>query len=170
MVGRLHRVKDYPTALRAWRRVVDRRPGKTLTIVGDGPERATLEDARDRLGLTSVVRFRGEVEAASELHGARMFLSTARAEGFSRALLEALAVGVPAVCTAVGGAAELSGEGVRLVPVGDDAAVAAEVLDWLEASERLAAAGKAARQLGARYSPERCHAAYAGLYAEVTRR
>ena len=110
-VGRLHWVKDHETALRAWSAVVERRPDATLSLVGDGPERERLEALAATLGLRDRVVFHGETDPAPHLHGARVFVLSSRAEGFSRALIEALGAGVPAVCTDVGGADELAGAG-----------------------------------------------------------
>jgi len=166
-VGRLHPIKDHATALRAWRRVVAARPGATLTIVGDGPERGALEALARALRLDGAVRFRGEANPASDLYGARMFLLSSRAEGFSRAVVEALAAGLPVVATNVGGMAEIDGEAVRLAPVGDDVALAAHVLDWLDDPAALARASTAARAAAERFTPAACHRAYGDLYAEL---
>ena len=167
MIGRLHPIKDYPTALRAWRWVVDTRPEATLTIVGDGPERASLEALVGALWLESAVTFRGEGDPAPDLWGARMFLLSSRAEGFSRAVIEALAVGLPVVATDVGGMAEIDREAVRLAPVGDDVTLAAHVLAWLNDPSALARAATAARMAAQRFTPARCHSAYGDLYAEL---
>jgi glycosyltransferase involved in cell wall biosynthesis len=170
MVGRLHPVKDHRTALRAWRRVLDARPGATLTLVGGGPERAALEARARELGLAGAVRFRGDADPAPDVYGARMFLLTSRAEGFSRAVVEALAAGLPVVATDVGGMAEIGGEAVRLAPVGDDAALAAHVLAWLDDPGALARAAVAARAAADRFAPAACHRAYADLYARLAAR
>ncbi|MGH2917269.1 MAG: glycosyltransferase [Solirubrobacteraceae bacterium] len=167
MVGRVHPVKDHATALRTWRRVVDRVPSATLTIVGGGPGLRPLQRDARALGLAATVRFRGDADPAPDLAGAQLFLSTSRAEGFSRAVVEALAAGVPVVSTDVGGIAEIGGDAVRAAPVGDDAALAAHVLDWLEHPEALAGAARAARLAARRFEPARCHEAYARLYAEL---
>jgi glycosyltransferase involved in cell wall biosynthesis len=167
MVGRLHEIKDHATALRTWRRVTAQRPEARLLIVGAGPERARLEQEIERIGLRSSVVLCGYADAASYLHGARIFLSTSRAEGFSRALLEAMAGGLPAVSTAVGGAMEIASEGLKLAPIGDDAALAKHILRWLECPDQLAAASVAARATASQFSVERCHAAYAALYEEL---
>ena len=169
MVGRLHEVKDHATALRTWRRVTAEHPDARLSIVGTGPERERLEHEIDRAGLRASVVLRGYADPAPHLQGARMFLSTSRAEGFSRALLEAMAGGLPAVSTAVGGATEIAGDGVRLAPAHDDAGLARHVLGWLDHPDQLAAAGAAAREVASQFSVERCHAAYAALYEELAR-
>ncbi len=167
MVGRAHRVKDHATALRTWSRVVRRCPSATLTIVGGGSGVPDLQRAARELGLAAAVRFRGDCDPAPDLAGARLFLSTSRAEGFSRAVVEALAAGLPVVSTDVGGIAELGGEAVRVAAIGDDAGLAAHVLGWLEDPAQLARAADGARRTAERFAPAACHAAYARLYAEV---
>ncbi len=167
MVGRAHAVKDHATALRTWRRVVDERPSATLTIVGGGPGLSALERQARELGLGTAVSFRGETDPAPDLAGAQLFLSTSRAEGFSRAVIEALAANLPVVSTDVGGVAEIRGEAVRAAPVGDDAALAAHVLAWLDDPAALTAAARAAGDVARRFAPAACHEAYARLYAEV---
>jgi glycosyltransferase involved in cell wall biosynthesis len=170
MVGRLHPVKDQATALRAWRRVVAARPDATLTIVGDGPERGALEALARDLGLNGAVTFRGNVNPAPDLLGARIFLLSSRSEGFSRAVIEALAAGLPVVGTDVGGMAEIGAAAVRLAPVGDDATLAAQVLRWLDDPDGLAEATRAASAAAARFDPAACHRAYADLYTELAGR
>jgi glycosyltransferase involved in cell wall biosynthesis len=167
MVGRAHPVKDHLTALRTWARVTQRRPAATLTIVGGGPGLDAVRCAARELGLGAVVCFRGEADPAPDLAGAQIFLSTSRAEGFSRAVVEALAAGVPVVSTAVGGIDELRGDGVRVAAVGDDEALAAHILGWLEDPAALLAAADAARRTAERFTPSACHAAYARLYDEL---
>jgi glycosyltransferase involved in cell wall biosynthesis len=166
-VGRLHPVKDHATALRAWRRVIEARPEATLAIVGSGPERAALETLAQELSLNGAVRFRGEQNPAADFYGARMFLLSSRSEGFSRAVLEALAAGLPVVSTEVGGMSELNPEAVRLAPIGDDAKLAAHVLAWLDDPDALASAAAAAQAEAERFDPAACHRAYADLYEEL---
>jgi glycosyltransferase involved in cell wall biosynthesis len=167
MVGRLYPVKDHATALRAWRRVVTARPDATLTIVGDGRERERLETLARNLGLADAVRFRGDAAPGADLYGARMFLLTSRSEGFSRAVVEALAAGLPVVATEVGGMAEIDAEAVRLAAVGDDAGLAAHVLAWLKDPDALGRAATAAGAAASRFDPATCHRAYADLYTEL---
>jgi glycosyltransferase involved in cell wall biosynthesis len=167
VVGRLHPVKDHPTALRAWRSVVTQRPDATLSFVGDGPERAALGDLARSLGVADRVSFHGDTEPAPHLYGARIFVLPSRAEGFSRALIEALGAGLPAVCTDVGGVDELPATAVRRVPVGDHEAMGRAILDLLGDEEGRARAAAAARATAERYAPETCHATYADLYAQV---
>jgi glycosyltransferase involved in cell wall biosynthesis/O-antigen ligase len=167
IVGRLHPVKDHVTALRAWQRVVAVRPEATLAIVGGGPRRRALGRLAHELRLDGAVNFRGETDPGPDLCGARMFLLSSQGEGFSRAVIEALAAGLPVVATDVGGMTELRGEAVRVVPIGDHAALAAHVLAWLDDPDALAHAALAARTAADGFMPATCHLAYAHLYAEL---
>ncbi|MDH7637381.1 glycosyltransferase [Sphingomonas oryzagri] len=73
----------------------------TLTIVGDGPDRARLEALSLRLGLAGRVRFVGFVaDIAPYLTDADLFLLPSRFEGYPAVLIEALAAGLPVVATA----------------------------------------------------------------------
>jgi phosphatidylinositol alpha-1,6-mannosyltransferase len=83
----------------------------SLDIVGDGRRRRLLEKRAMAEGLTSSVRFAGRLpgpEAVREkLRTADVFVLPSRTEGLPRALLEAMAVGLPCVATKVGGVPEL---------------------------------------------------------------
>jgi glycosyltransferase involved in cell wall biosynthesis len=119
IVGRLDPVKDHAALLRATRRVVDLMPGFRLDIVGDGPCRRDLEALCDALGLTGQVTFHGyHANVAPFLSAADFFVLSSISEGVSLALLEAMATGLPAVVTDVGGNREVvvPGETGYLVP------------------------------------------------------
>ena len=80
------------------------------TIVGDGVRRAALERMAATQGLGSRVRFVGAVPAnavAGFLRAADLFVLPSRTEGMPRAMIEAMAVGLPCLATPVGGVPEL---------------------------------------------------------------
>ena len=99
----------------------------TLTIVGDGQHRAALEAQAQALGMTAHVRFAGQVtagpEVRRELDTADLFVLASRQEGLPRAMIEAMARGIPCVGTRVGGIPELL-PAERIVPAGDVDALA----------------------------------------------
>ncbi len=101
-------------------------------IAGDGELRAEAERLTRELGLAGVLRLLGWRRDVPELLGAMdLFLLTSRFEGLPRAVLQAMAAGVPVVATDVDGTPEVV-EHRRtglLVPAGDPAAAAAGLLE-----------------------------------------
>ena len=117
-----------------------------LTVVGDGPERAALEQRSQRLGITALVRFvgaRSAGDARTYLERADLMLFTARGEGVARAAIEALACGVPVIANWDSGAAvdivPESGPGRLTLPSPE--AIADSILD-LQADPDLLAMGR----------------------------
>lgn len=97
-------------------------PGAHLTILGDGPERNSLEALVRQCHAS--VQFQGFVDnAAAWFSGADAVVIPSRWEGMPNVALEALACGTPVIATPTsGGIAELAaatcGEGVRIAPIG----------------------------------------------------
>ena len=121
--GRLTRQKALDVALAALERV----PGARLVVVGDGPDRAALE--RRAAALDGRVDFRGALprgETLAVLAGATAAVLSSDWENLPHAAVEALALGVPVVATAVGGVPEVvrDGENGLLVAPGDVAGLA----------------------------------------------
>ncbi len=107
-VARLSAEKDFETLLRAVSHVVSCVPDFRLKIVGDGPERARLERLINELGLNEFVELMGErTDVPDLLREAGFFVSSSLTEGISLTLLEAMAVGLPVIATAVGGNPEI---------------------------------------------------------------
>jgi glycosyltransferase involved in cell wall biosynthesis len=97
------------------------------SIMGSGQESSSLRTRADALGLSDRVRWHGTIRDAVRFFPAfDVLVLTSRAEGTPVVLLEAMAVGVPIVATAVGGVPDLltHSEAV-LVPPGDPEALAA---------------------------------------------
>jgi len=134
--GRLHKVKDHRTLLRAFARLAGR-PEMRLVILGEGPERTSLEALVRELGLEGKVDMPGwEPNPFAFMIHARMFVLSSRREGLPSVLIEALACGCPVVSTdgPTGPRVILEdGRWGTLVPVGDDAALAQAMEAALEA-------------------------------------
>ena len=131
-VARLSSEKDFPTLLTAVAKVVRHVPDFRLRLVGDGPERSRLQQQSQDLHLLDYVEFLGErSDVPTLLEGAGFFVSSSLSEGISLTLLEASAVGLPIVTTAVGGNPEIVEEGQtgRLVPASDPEALAHAIID-----------------------------------------
>jgi glycosyltransferase involved in cell wall biosynthesis len=108
LVARLEPRKAVDRALRAVARV----PGTCLDIVGDGPLRAELERLSSALGLSQRVRFWGyRPDPERVVSASDAALCSSRTEGLPLNLLEAMALGRPAVAVPVGGVPEIVSDG-----------------------------------------------------------
>lgn len=169
-VGRLDPIKDQATMLRAVRLVVDRIPGFRLDVVGDGECRSDLESLRASLELYGNVEFHGyQQDVAPFLVEADFFMLSSISEGVPIALLEAMAAGLPAVATDVGGLREVvvHGETGRLVPAGSPEALAGAIRAIEEAPYAAQRMGQAARRrVEDHFSLAKVVAAYERMYVE----
>ncbi len=106
-VGRLVPIKGMDRLIRAWREVVDREKDAKLAIVGDGSEAAALKSLTARLGLRENIHFAGWADPLPYLQSAGCFVLLSRNEGMGRAVVEAMAAGLPCVVSDVCGLREL---------------------------------------------------------------
>ncbi len=123
-VGRLTRQKDLDVAIDAVASVEEAR----LVVVGDGPDRARLEQRARSSPGGERVEFVGALpreQALAVLAGSEACVISSAWENFPHAAVEALALGVPVVSTAVGGVPEIvsDGENGLLVPPGSSDAL-----------------------------------------------
>jgi glycosyltransferase involved in cell wall biosynthesis len=138
-VARLQPVKDQATLLAAFARVAAALPGARLVLVGDGAERAALEQQARGPELAGRVVFLGRrADVADILPAFDLFALSSRSEGLPLTLLEAMAAGLPCVATAVGAVSEAVTDGTTglLVPPGDPEALAAAMLRVLRDPQR----------------------------------
>lgn len=130
----------------------------TLTVVGSGPARGSLEKLAAQLGIADAVRFAGfRADARDLLPGHRAYVHTAVEESFGIALVEAMGAGLPVVAAPVGGIPELVQDGVEGLywPLDDGRAAAQTLISLLEAPERHAAMSTAALRRAEEFTPER---------------
>ena len=122
-------VKGHAVLVKAFARLVGKRPDAVLDLAGDGPLLADVERQVAEAGLSERVRFLGAVDHAQTaqwLQASDALVLPSFNEGTPLVTLEALACGKPVVGTAVGGTSEVVSDerfGL-LVPAGDDAALA----------------------------------------------
>lgn len=108
-VGNLRWQKDYSTLLDAFRYLLDQGCDAELVILGDGPERAGLEQqiaAQNLSGRVSLPGFHPDPAAYYET--AHLFTLSSRSEGFANVIVEALSFGLPVIaCDCPHGPAEI---------------------------------------------------------------
>lgn len=136
-VSRLAFEKNIDFVLRAMVRVRARVPDVLLVIAGDGPARRQLASLGQSLGLADNLLFTGYLDRDGSLEdcycagAALVFASRTETQGL--VLLEAMAMGVPVVSTAVMGTAEvLAGGGGSLIAADNEEDFAAKAVQVLE--------------------------------------
>jgi glycosyltransferase involved in cell wall biosynthesis len=169
-VANYHPKKDWPNLLQASRIVADAGLPVRFCAVGQGPLEAEVRALHRELRLEGTVILTGyRADAARLMAGADIFVLASRWEGLPVAVMEACALGLPLVATAVGGVREEFSDGVdaRLVPAGEPGALARAIEDVAENDglrERLATASKArAADFDVRRAVARIEAIYESL-------
>ena len=119
----------------------------TLTIVGEGPDRSSLEALARSLGVAERVTFAGWRHAIDEeLAAADLFVFPSRIEPWGLALLEAMAVGMPCVASRLPGICQMVGDAIPLVVPGDAKALASAMSELFDDDSRARACAVAARE------------------------
>lgn len=169
-VSNFRPVKRPADAVRAFDLIARVVPSR-LVMVGDGPERAAVQELARSLGLSDVVEFTGFSHGVSEtLRCADVLLSTSESESFGLSIAEAMATGAPVVAYRVGGIPEVVEDGVTgvLVRPFDLAALAEAAVKILLCPALRARMGEAARRrIVERFSPAVILPRYEALYRSL---
>ncbi|MCK4773422.1 MAG: glycosyltransferase, partial [Candidatus Krumholzibacteria bacterium] len=113
IVGRLVELKRVDMLIDAFAILAERLPDTTLLIVGDGPERPTLEKQAQRLGIADRTRFAGHSNNVETMMSDLACLALpSESEGFPNVAMEALAGGVPVVASPAGDVADIVSDGL----------------------------------------------------------
>lgn len=127
-VASLNRVKDQPTLLRALAQLARKQQAFHVDIVGEDTLGGSIQRLAYELGLAERVRFHGfmtQRQLLPLMQAAHVLVVSSRHEAGPVAVLEAAAMGVPTVGTAVGHVLEWAPEAALAVPVGDGQSLAA---------------------------------------------
>lgn len=149
-VGRLVPLKRFDLLVAACASLVPRYPSLRLHLLGEG-DQGSLQRIADAAGFGDRIHFAVVDDVSPYYAAADLYVSMSVTESFGLANFEALAAGLPCICTAVGGVPEVMGNGAWLIPVDQGALVAA--LDELigEPTQRRALSDRAIAQ--ARHAP-----------------
>lgn len=158
--GRMTAQKDFPTLLRAFRRVRDQRPARLLILGKHGRDYQALRTLIGDLGLAEDVAMPGfDANPYRYMARASVYVLSSRWEGFGNVMVEAMATGLPVVATDCPvGPAEILQGGVLgpLVPIGDADAMARAIISVLDAPPDR----RRLREGGSLYTLERSVAGY----------
>jgi glycosyltransferase involved in cell wall biosynthesis len=173
--GRLVSYKGLPLLLEAWRVISGRRAG-TLVLVGEGGGdshncEAQLKAYAATHGMGERVRFAGAVTRVEDWLGAAdLFVFPTENEAFGLSLVEAMACGLPAVTTAVGGIGDYADHGVNawIIEAGDGVAMIAGIERLLDDAGLASRLGRAAREtVQARYGEDAIAMQYENLLSKL---
>ncbi|MBK8347511.1 MAG: N-acetyl-alpha-D-glucosaminyl L-malate synthase BshA [Saprospiraceae bacterium] len=153
--------------------IVSKRVNTKLLLIGDGPERKTMEDLCRSLHLCDGIRFLGKQEAVEELLAvADLFILPSETESFGLAALEAMACEVPVISSNAGGLPEVNIDGVTgyMCEVGDVDGMAARCIELLEDEESLTVFRKNAFIQAKRFDIKEILPHYENYYLEIIAR
>jgi len=173
--ARLVPSKGVDDVIRAFARVVALHPDATLTVLGEGPQRADLERLAGSLGVQGSVRFLGhrpQEEAFQEMARAEVLLFLSRVESLPNVIKEAMAVGTVCVSSRTSGIEELLADGEHgfVVDHGDvDAAAAAVARILTDPALRTQMAEAARRHVETHFDLERTMTRYRDTWSELVR-
>ena len=169
-VARLRRQKDHPTLLRAFAGVRRVEPRAWLDLVGDGPERTSLQTLASELGIRDRVVFHGDIaDVWPLLSRATVFALSSAYEPLGISALEAMAAGLPVVASDVGGLREVvrQGETGWLVPQGDSERLEERLTKLLHNHEQCATMGSNGRRAAEAHRAAAMAAAFLDLYDQL---
>lgn len=170
-MGRLVEQKGFDLLIEAFAQCSGAHPNWHLTILGEGPLRASLEDQVRQRGLDERIHLPGNVSPPFPvLAAADLFAFSSRFEAFGMALAEAMACGLPVVSfDCPSGPADVVRDGVDgvLVPAQDTAALAAAMHRLMDDAPLRQALARRAPEVCERFSPSRVFDQWQALVAEV---
>ena len=141
--------KGHQYFFEAWATVTKRHANAVALLIGDGETRREFEAVAESEGLSQSVRFLGTRRDIPDLLAlVDLVVHPSLTEGFSNAILEAMAAGKPVVATAVGGNPEAVVDGVTglVVPPQDGRALAEAMLWLMGHHDEAVAYGRAGRE------------------------
>lgn len=127
-IGRLTEQKNFELLIDAFIEFNKQIEGYTLHIFGDGPLMDKFKKIINEKGMSSQISLHGYVKnIVEQIYRYNMYVSTSNFEGISNAMLEAMAMGIPTICTdcPVGGARMVIEDGINgfLIPMNDKKAL-----------------------------------------------
>ena len=172
-IGRLAPEKNWPLLLYATSLVLKDYPRFRLALIGDGPERKSLENLAKELGIQKRVTFIGSLafsETPSYMKAANLFGFASVTETQGLATLEAMAAGLPVVAVDASGTRDLLKHGQQGYLVENDAeALAAGIKKLLANPERMQKFAEAAYKKAQSFNIENLTEKLLDVYEQAIR-
>ena len=170
-VGRVSKEKNLELLAEAYARLAERRPGLSLTVVGEGPLRAWMEG---RLAGVGRARFTGVLHGEdlySVFASADLFVFPSLTDTFGNSVVEALASGLPCITSNQGGPREIIEDGECGVVFDPDRPgdLEEKILSLSDDRVRLKAMGSRARERAMQFSYDNAAKAFWDFYCRIHR-
>ena len=139
-MGRLANVKNWPLLIDAAQIVLAKHPDVRFALIGDGPERDSLEKQVKKLAIADRFEFVGRIpyeDVPSYLKAGDLFVYASTTETQGLVTLEALAAGLPVVAVDASGTNETVEDGVDGLLTANDHQALAEAIDRVLSDETL---------------------------------
>lgn len=171
-MGRVSYEKNIDQVVKAFALTLKTQPNLKLIIIGDGPERNSLEKLVQKLGINNSVIFTGFLQnenLLSALQANDIFVTASKSENMPLSVVEAMAVGLPCVAVKEKGLTELIKDGYNgfLVEADKPEKMAEKILKLLARPELLEKFSRASRELALEYSKEKITQKLINIYNQA---
>lgn len=164
-VARFDEVKNHDMLLKAFCIAEKKIPDIRLILVGDGKLLEQEKQLAEQLGVATKVIFKGQRNDIPDiLKGSDVCVISSKSESFSRALVEAMAAGLPVIVTSVGGMRDIVDGNGLLVDSNDENAFAKAMINLAGDEEKRRLMGERSVQLAQQYNTKNVIKQYIDLY------
>jgi len=167
-IGRLAYQKNYTFLIEQFARLAPEYPNAHCIIIGEGAERASLEERIRTRGMSERVFLLGDMpDAARYMTGFDIFVLPSHYEGFSVTILEALFAGLPILASDVGGAREQIEDAGILYPLNNTTDFQMHLQELLKNAAKRKMLSQEAKHRTSHFDIRRTAAGYADLYGRL---
>ena len=168
--GNLIPRKGYDLLLSALAELSARGIDACLTVIGDGPERASLEAMAETLGLGDRVEFLGRLERkdiARQYERCDAFVLPSRMETFGVVYIEAMAAGLPVIATVCGGPEDFVNETNGILIPAEDVTALTDAMERMVRTRENYDSAAIAAYARENFSPETVARQLTAVYEEL---
>ncbi len=175
-MGRISYEKSIDQLIRAFALASSKNPQIELVIIGDGPERKSLESLTKNLGVEDKIIFTGTLRGEELVRGLQandIFITASKTENMPLSVLEAMSAGLPIIAVSEKGLKEIVNNKINgfLVPADDTEAMAKKIIELISDDNLLKQFSAASRATAeAEYSPESISSSLEKHYQKIIKK